>query len=309
MPANEDIITSWFAARSAASKEQFPIGIGDDMAQVAIPAAGSVLITTDMLLEGTHFDLSKTTITQIGYKAVSVSLSDCAAMATKPICCVVAVALPKGFESEKLKQLHAGIVRAAEPFGCTLIGGDITCWSDSSAHLAINVSMLSTPADNTPVTRAGAKPGDLICVTGSLGGSIHGKHLTFTPRVNEALAIAGAAKITAMIDITDGLSTDLNRICNRSGVGALIDGSKIPVSQDAKKVSDPFFSALHDGEDFELLFTLSGEDCKKLIQTWELTTPITQIGSITEPTDAGGLRIIMPNGKTTTLAPGGYDHL
>jgi thiamine-monophosphate kinase len=305
MPNKEDILTGWFARRSKAPKSRFPIGIGDDMAQVRLAADGSVLITTDMLLDGTHFDLATATIEQVGVKAMNCSLSDCAAMATIPMCAVAAVALPKGFGAARLKQLHKGLVKAGSKFDCHLIGGDITAWSDKSGRFAVNVTMLSRPAQGIePIRRNGARPGDAICVTGTLGGSLRRKHLNFTPRVWEALALARAAKIHAMMDITDGLSTDLNRICRQSGVGAILDAQRIPLSKDAKRTADPLASALHDGEDFELLFTLHPR------QYWRLENlggiPVTRIGIITE---CKYLVIRGIDGCVRPLRPKGYDHL
>jgi len=304
MSAREDEITAWFAQRSNLSAADFPIGIGDDMAQIRW-AGDSVLITIDMLLDGVHFDLREATLEQAGYKAMAVSLSDCAAMATVPVAAVVSTALPRGFGEKELKKLHAGIVRAGVKYGCALVGGDITSWGGENP-MAISVAMLSRAAGSGPVGRSGAEVGDLICVTGSLGGSRYGKHLEFEPRVREAIKIAGAVKVHSMIDISDGLSSDLKRICAQSGVGAVIEAELIPVSSEAKASENPLKSALHDGEDFELLFTLSQEDCGKLLEIWDEPVAITRIGTIS---DSGQMHIKMPGGEVSELRAGGYEHL
>ena len=303
--SKEDNITSWFASQSTADGDVFPIGIGDDMAQVRGGADGTVLITTDMLLDGVHFDLSSCTLEQACYKAMAASLSDCAAMATVPVCAVAAVALPTGFGEDELKRIHAGIVEAGSRFHCELIGGDLTKWKDAAGRFAINVTMLSKPSGyHPPVRRNGAKAGDCVCVTGSLGGSLSGKHLTFTPRVAEALEITKQTQIHAMMDITDGLSTDLNRICKQSRVGALLEAEHIPISDAAAKGEKPLDSALHHGEDFELLFTLAAAAYETLPKL--AGVPITKIGSITT---TGRMELKHPDGRIVLLTPRGYDHL
>jgi thiamine-monophosphate kinase len=226
-------------------------------------------------------------------------------MATVPVAAVVSVAMPKGYGRQELKQLHAGITAAGRKFDCELVGGDITCWSDDKPFV-ISVAMLSRVAGNKPVKRSGAKVGDSICVTGSLGGAVNRKHLEFEPRIKEAIRIAQIVTLNSMIDISDGLSSDLNRICKASRVGAIIDAELIPMSEEAQKSKNPLNSALNDGEDFELLFTLSGEDNRMLLKKWHGLIPITPIGEIT---DTNKMQIKMPNGQIKDLHSGGYDHL
>jgi thiamine-monophosphate kinase len=306
MSSGEDKITNWFAHQRKLPQDKFPIGIGDDMAQINLGGDKSVLITTDMLLEGTHFDLETASIEQIGYKSMAASLSDCAGMITKPLAAVVSVALPKTFQQNQLKQLHNGIVRAGDKYNCPLIGGDITVWK-TAGKLAVNVAMLSVPYNsNQPLQRNGAKIGDCICVTGKLGGSGMGKHLDFTPRVCEAEKISTIASLNSGMDLSDGLSSDLRRICSKSQVGAVIEENLTPISEQAKKQENPLQAALCEGEDFELLFTLSQDEYKKLKEKWHETLKITCIGKITE---GKNIMLKYKNGKTKPLPADGYDHL
>ena len=133
-----------------------------------------------------------------------------------------------------------------------------------------------------------------------------GKHLEFEPRVKEAIQIAQTAVVNSMIDISDGLSSDLNRICQQSKVGAIINAEQIPISDEAKKGENPLSSALNDGEDFELLFTLCKKESKRLLKQWDGPTAITQIGTIT---DTGKMQIRMPDSQVSDLEAKGYEHL
>jgi len=133
-----------------------------------------------------------------------------------------------------------------------------------------------------------------------------GSHLDFEPRVNEALEITRIAKLHSMMDISDGLSSDLSRICRQSSVGAIVDARRIPASMQAHKSPNPLDSALNDGEDFELLFTLPPDQCRKLLENWNHPLPITPIGEITATKK---LQIQMPGGRLVPLEPKGYDHL
>jgi thiamine-monophosphate kinase len=308
MSGGETELVQYFAAKGKLNRVKFPIGIGDDMAQIKLPKGNSVLITTDILLEGVHFDTKKASLEQIGYKSMAASLSDCAAMATIPLAAVVSVALPRNFGAARLKRLHKGILIAAKKYNCPLIGGDMTSWAKPSAFakamadkLAVSVAMLSVPGKTKPVKRSTAKTGDVICVTGTLGGSIVKKHLEFEPRLKESLVIAqGGAN--SMMDISDGLSTDLNHICRLSKKGAIVYAEEIPISKNAKGL----IAALNDGEDFELLFTMPQKEFARLKKQWRFKVRVTAIGKIT-----GGrsVKIKMPYGKVAELQPAGFDHL
>lgn len=302
MLSNEDKITGYFADCRELRSDVFPIGIGDDMAQMRTGSDSSVLVSTDMLLDGSHFDSSLHSLEEIGYKAAAVSISDAAAMASVPLGLVAAVGLPAGAGEKELRELHAGLLRACDECGCGLVGGDITSWR-AGGKLTLCTSVFSTPGKTDPIRRNGAKEGDLICVTGSLGGSLAGKHISFTPRVQEALWIAENLAPTSMIDITDGLSNDLCRICEASGAGAVIEAKEIPLSAEASAKANPLHSALCDGEDFELLFTIPRE------RATDINKARFKITSIGEITAAGVMKIELAGGGSMELAPCGYDHL
>jgi len=294
-------------ARTRLDPAAVPIGPGDDMALVDLGESGC-LITTDTLLEGTHFDLAEATPRQVGYKALAVSLSDAAAMAAEPVCAVAWVGLPETRDMAFAEDLCLGLSDAAARFACPVVGGDVTSWRHP---LAIGTSLVARPSGVVPVRRSGARPGDLLLVTGTLGGSVLGRHLDFVPRVKEARLLARAAALHAMIDLSDGLSTDLGHVARESGVAAEIEAAAIPVSADAEQLAEidgrsPLDHALNDGEDFELLLAVAPEDGRRLIRAGLLgDLRLTCIGRITE---GAGVTIIGVGGHRRPLEPRGYEH-
>jgi len=306
-PKGEWQLIDLIRARSRFDPAAVPIGPGDDMALVDLGESGC-LVTTDTLLEGTHFRLAKATPRQVGYKAMAVSLSDAAAMAAEPVCAVAWVGLPEGRDMAFAEQLCLGLSDAAARFACPVVGGDVTSWPHP---LAIGTSLVARPAGVEPVRRSGARPGDLLLVTGDLGGSVLGRHLEFVPRVAEARLLARAVTLHAMIDLSDGLSTDLGHIARESGAAAEIDAGRIPISSDAHRLAEtdgrsPLDHALNDGEDFELLLAVAPDDGRRLVRDKPLgDLRLTRIGRITE---GSGVTIIGAGGKRRPLEAGGYEH-
>ncbi len=281
-------------------------GIGDDMAVVLV-GGRKLLITTDVLLEGVHFDLERATLEQVGYKAMACSLSDCAAMAAIPFVAVVAVALPKTMTMDQAQRLYQGLQQAAGKYNCPIVGGDTTSWDKP---LTIDVTMLAKVGATEPILRSGAQVGDTILITGELGGSLNGKHLGFSPRVQESRLLAQMVELHAMIDISDGMSIDLNHICCESRVAAEIDARAIPVSQVAQSSADPLTAALSDGEDFELLFCVSPSDAEKLLREWpgRSTVRLSSVGRIIQAKGEQRLFIRQMDGTVEPLEVKGWEH-
>lgn len=283
-------------------------GIGDDTAVVERPD-GLVLLAADMLLEGVHFDLNNASPFQVGRKSLAVNLSDVAAMAGQPRYALVSLALSKGLpESDRedfSKQLFEGLHSMATQFETVIVGGDTTSWD---GPVVINVAIVGEISSGKAITRAGAQLGDWIFVTGRVGGSIDGHHLDFIPRVSEALVLRDNCDLHAMIDVSDGLVADLYHILEESGVGACLDESSIPVSEAADSMNDdrsPLEHALGDGEDFELLFTVSAADGQRLISQNPLPIQLSHIGEITA---ADACHIRDSSGKESDLPRLGWSH-
>jgi thiamine-monophosphate kinase len=181
---------------------------------------------------------------------------------------------------------------------------------DTIAHgsgLVLSVSAVGLPCQGGPVTRAGARPGDLIAVTGALGGSIHGRHLRFDPRLQESEAVCRLGPPSAMMDLSDGLLKDLFRMCDLSGTGFVVDAERVPVHADARLegpgAADPVLRALGDGEDFELLFTAAPAVMRRILDNWSLPTPISVVGEIRSES-----RTLRRAGRESEARPLGYDH-
>jgi thiamine-monophosphate kinase len=262
-----------------------------------------------MLMDGRHFRLESDGAEAVGYKAMGVNLSDIAAMAGLPRAAVVSVALPRDNAVAIGQGLSAGLKRMADRFDVDLVGGDTNAWD---GPLVVNVALLGDTSPGGPVRRSGARPGDVIVVTGPLGGSLwRGRHLRPEPRIKEALAICAAELPGAMIDISDGLSSDLQHILEESGgLGAILDADEIPIHPDATDQSrtggiSALDHALHDGEDFELCVVLAADSARRLLARPPELVCVYRVGEVTaEP----GQRLRGSGGIESPLVPRGFDH-
>ena len=313
-----------FRTRCISSSPEVLKGIGDDAAAVKIKA-GITLITTDMLLEGVHFDLSLTTFFQLGYKALAVNISDILAMGGKPKYFLLCLGLPKTCRSTDIDALYSGMMKIAKKFRVSVIGGDT---SASRKGLVLSGTLIGN-ADRI-ITRSGARPGDGIFVSNTLGDSAMGLLLLrklskktrserqkaegrrqklktkneFLPLIEKHLMpeprpLKKTSGITSMIDVSDGLLMDLSHICDESKVGAVIYKDKIPLSRRlvsaAKNTqTSPLKYALTGGEDYVLLFTAPRN----------YKTDAFKIGEIIRK----GHFIVDSKGRKTTFKPEGYEH-
>jgi len=284
-------------------KKKFPFSsdvvrsIGDDTAVLKKDRNTYSLFTTDMMVEGVHFK-SDDFPRDVGYKAMAVNVSDIAAMGGVPKWAVISLGISPKRSLEDVRELYRGIRKCAVLFGVQVVGGDTV----KSSKIVISVSLIGEVKKKEVVFRDGARPGDRIFVTGSLGGSLKSqKHLRFVPRVEEGRLLATKFKPTAMIDISDGLVADLGHILQESGVGADIFKDDIPANKDVS-----FKQALYDGEDFELLFTLPEKKTKGLGMSKSVQHQFYEIGRIVDQRQ--GLSLIDGKGKRQPLVVKGYTH-
>jgi len=270
-------------------------GTGDDCAVLKFTEDKYLLFTCDMIVEGVDFH-SKEDPYLVGRKAVAVSISDIAACAGKARYCLISLGMPRNKTIHFADRIFKGMRDIAVEFKINLVGGDLS----ASSKLVIDVSMLGIVAKKNLVLRQGARIGDIIFTTGTLGGSIFGKHLKFTPRVKEAHFLAENFKINSMIDISDGLAQDLGHILSQSMVGATLYQDLIPLSPKARGLND----ALYSGEDFELLFTMPRRESAKLLKRAPIR--FKPIGEITDK--KYGLRLIDNLGREKDIRPKGFRH-
>ncbi len=301
------------------------VGIGDDAA-VLRPDAGKLIVaTTDTMVEGVHFDLSRAPYFCVGWKALSSNISDILAMGGSAGQALVTVGLPKNSSVKDVDELYRGIRALADRYGIDIIGGDTV---SSPLGLIVSITLLGEVEKKHLLLRSGAKVGDVIMVTGTLGDSGAGlgsaklkvqssklikKHLMPEPRVKESVAIASSRLATSMIDDSDGLARCVLEICRMSRVGAAIDIGSIPISKEIRKYCedndlDPIDLALNGGEDYELIFTASKENASR-IKNMVVKRTRTKVSIIGEITDKKfGMKLIGENGRVKPLLATGYDH-
>ncbi len=326
------------------------VGIGDDAAVMKMSATAHLLATTDMLIEGVHFDLAYTDFYSLGWKSAAVNLSDIAAMGGLPRYCLTSLGIPPSVSVEQIADFYRGLNALLRRHQTALVGGD-TC--SSPKGLLVSVVALGEAPASREIRRDGARPGDRIVVSGTLGDSAAGlellrnadcglrnrthrktivarpqlrcdfkseirnpkseinklieRHLRPVPRVEWGRKIAISGCANAMIDISDGLSSDLSHICEQSGVGAVVYAEKIPISPALRRAAahlgqSPIHYALSGGEDYELLFTAPAAKIKKILS---FGLPVTEIGEITRTRK---MLTVDDMGKTTAMRPSGYNH-
>ncbi|HLB33556.1 MAG TPA: thiamine-phosphate kinase [Chthoniobacterales bacterium] len=289
---NETSLLALITAELPPPDDSIIVGSGDDCAIVHAPSHGrSLVLKTDATIEGIHFT-SATDLLHVGWKALCRPLSDFAAMGAFPQHALVTVAAPFSWKKNEWLRLSQGIGNAARAFQVIVVGGEI---AKSPNHLFLSITVTGT-AGSRSLLRSQAKPEDLICVTGLLGGSLESeRHLHFTPRLAEGQWLATQSSVHAMMDLSDGLGSDLPRFAKASHCSFKIDPAKLPCNPNCTPEQ-----AISDGEDYELLLAVNPQEWPQLKHDWEQHFPklsLTPIGSM------------LPHNSPSTELPRGYDHL
>ena len=323
---NEESILKFIKGRLPNPDARVLVGFGDDAALYKIPFGKYSCITTDAFIEDIHFSFDYFSFYNIGVKSLTSALSDIAAVGGTPSVAVLSLFLRDGITENNIDELYKGIRETAKKYWVNIVGGDTV----KANEIAVIFTVVGEIDKSNITLRSGAKSGDIICVTGNLGGSYTGhlvlenkiniksygfqniveKHLKPEARIKESSKILEAVPVHSMIDISDGLSTDLLHIAEESRVSIKIDASKIPVSNETKRAAsllklDPIEVALKSGEEYELLFTISELDFEQLKDA-KISIPITVIGKVFVKSQKN--LIIFPDGKTKQLKPTGYNH-
>ena len=286
---------------------------------------GDVLVTVDQLADGVHFDLATTAMEKIARKAITRNLSDVAAMAGWPQAAVVAASLPRDLGQDRAIQLFNAMRRTGDKYNCPLVGGDISIWDHP---LILTVTVLASPHSCGAIRRRGAKIGDIICVTGQLGGSLetvngYTHHLDFEPRLELARTLADSPKTrpNCMIDLSDGLAKDLGHLCRAAGVSAQLWVDQLPISPAASAAAlrdgiPAWQHALGDGEDYELCFTISESIADSILPVTIDGVAITRVGRIVDSGKGAGsgnegrpaVHIVLPDGTSRVVDDLGWEH-
>lgn len=294
-------------AARVGSRPDISVGIGDDCAVVTVEgSAYDWLLTTDPVIEGVHF-LADAPPEGIGHKAAGRVISDIAASGGEPLWVLFDVVAPADLPMSRLEAVYDGATRLCARYGAAIVGGDLA----RGERLELHAFAVGRVPRGRAALRSGARPGDVIYVTGRLGGSIRGRHLAFEPRVAEGRWLTEEGWVSAMMDVSDGLAADLRRIFEQSGVGGEIELARVPVSDAARAMDDalsPVGHAMCDGEDFELLFTVRAERRAAFEAAWADRFPLecTAVGRITAAT--GELRAIGLDGRSVVFEGNGYEH-
>ena len=323
----ENKIIRFLQTRYPANSARLKKGIGDDAAVIETGRSGEYwLVTTDMLLEGVDFRREWMPPRLLGRKAVAVNMSDLAAMGARPRFFVVSLALPSGISEGWMRAFYDGLTEPESAQGARLIGGDL---SRSKSGIGISITALGESLRRKVLYRSGGKAGDLLYVTGCLGRSGAGlkllrtgdartrarakrdalrSHQTPSPRCEAGVWLAQCGFVRCMMDLSDGLSMDLPRMCAASGVGAEIRLADLPVFEESRQWGcDPAELALHGGEDYELLFAVSKSKGRQFEKLYPAKLPkITKIGEMTDA--AGAIGILGPGNRRRRLPEHGYDH-
>lgn len=326
----EFALIEWLACRLKPPNPDVVVGIGDDVAVIALTPERYLLATCDVQVAGVHFLPESCDPYRLGRRAAAVNLSDIAAVGGRPTHFLVSLSLPPDTPVPFLEALYEGLSDEAARFGADVVGGNIS----RSATLQIDLTLLGEVEARNLLHRSGARPGDRILITGRVGAAAAGlallldpqipvgeddrhsllaAHETPTPRLAEARAIVSAGGATAMIDVSDGLSADLGHICDASGTGARLWADALPIDGPTRRVAsaagkDVLEWALGGGEDYELLFTASPDRAEALTQAVQEATgtPVSVIGEVTEA--AQGRRLVFPDGREAELTPRGWVH-